>query len=413
MYKEKLKKIMTLVLLTLSIILFICIFFQNNNIQSDNDELKLHYVAAMFIVLYAVVMFLFNIIWLKNNNDTFLPKNEKNSSIEALRFFIIMCVVVHHYCGFTPAGYLGVDFFFILSGCFLMQHYMMKDNNVESAAISAYLYSKGRYFRLIPHYLFAYSLSLCLSVCFCKKISLLSLLKNDIWELLMLDALGFNESLVVGPGWYCSALIIAGFFAYYFLARSPKTYLYFIAPVSFCFILSWMYRNIGHVNRWLQVDTFICTGTLRGFAEIGLGCICYAVYSSLKGKQNVYLGIISTILELVCFSYIVYVIFKVGESTEDFVCILLMAVLITSLFTGHSLWFKILNNKLSNYLGSISIGIYLNHAILQGINWYGIFSQYGLSWYQSSLIYLLVIILFSAISTRFVNSIVSLYKQNK
>ena len=139
---------------------------------------------------------------------------------------------------------------------------------------------------------------------------------------------------------------------------------------------------------------------------MGLGCICYQVYSILYSKCTNTGALYSSILELLCFSYIVYVLFWTGESPKDFVCIFVMAVLITSLFIGNSLWSKLLNNRLSQYLGSISIGIYLDHIILSKINWYEICSSHAdLSWHASFLIYLLVVMAFSSISTQFVKNV--------
>ena len=72
------------------------------------------------------------------------------------------------------------------------------------------------------------------------------------------------------------------FIIYFLLAKNEKIYLQLIAPVSFMVIFTWMFRTFGHLNRWLQYDSFIATGTLRGFAEMGLGCICFKIFTYLK-----------------------------------------------------------------------------------------------------------------------------------
>lgn len=362
--------------------------------------------------LLAVGMFVINIAFGKRNHEEKIGPARKNPAVEFLRFFISISVVLHHFTNYSPGGYLGVDFFFLLSGCFLMKHYTKDPTANKEPALSAVEYTKNRYFRLLPCYLFAFFLSCILSVFLWDSRTLESNIMDTFWELLMLEAFGgFTEKLLVGPGWYCSALLIAGFFVYFLLAKFQKTYLYVVAPTSLFLIFGWMFHNVGQLNRWLQYDTFIPTGTLRGFAEMGLGCISYQIYNTLRSK-NWGNKVINTILELACFAYIVYIIFVAGPSTKDFACVFAMAALVVSLFLGKSLWYELLNNQLSYFLGWVSIGIYLNHNVLARIPWHKVCSHFGLTWEIELLIYLVVVIAFSAISTRFVENVERALKQH-
>lgn len=375
------------------------------------NPVKLGIVALLVCVLLAAIMLMCNIIFEKRRPVDRVVPNRKNPAIEFFRFFISISVVLHHFTDWAPSGYLGVDFFFVVSGFFLMNHYSKDISANKEPARAAVKYTKDRYFRLISYYLLAFFLSLILSVCLWEGRSIDSI-TDYFWELLMLEGFGFAADLLVGAGWYCSALLIAGLFVYYLLAKYPKTYLYIMAPTSLLLIFSYMLHNFGQLNRWTQFDTFISTGTLRGFAEMGLGCISYQVYDTLRSK-NWGNKVISTILELVCFSYMAYIIFAAGPSHKDFVCVFAMAALIVSLFLGKSLWYELLNNRVSYFLGWISIGIYLNHAvIMQRIPWHKVCSHFGLTWEIELLIYLVVVIAFSAISTRFVENVERALKQH-
>lgn len=375
--------------------------------KPDIDAFGLNKNAAVFLVIFTLLMLVY--IWGFRVQESTLEKNTsvKNSAIEAFRFFIIISVVIHHYKTIdAPAGYLGVDFFFILSGFLLMRHYLVKSSNDCSPAIATIQYTKGRYFRLLPYYLLAFLLGIGLSVCLWTNKPFAELIVNNIWELLMLEAAGFNISIIVGPGWYCSALIIAGFFVYYLLARYKETYLYFIAPIIFLAVFAWMWQHIGHLNRWGQVDILTYTGAMRGFAELGLGCICYKIYTVLAERFKDKYLLLSSIIELAMSSYIFYVIFCVGPSNADFITVVFMAVLITSLFIGNSWLSKILNHRLFGYLGTISISIYLNHLILAGIDWNMFFANYGMSENISYALYIVIVLIFSAISTTFVQRLI-------
>ncbi len=376
--------------------------FMNLN-EMDEYMLNCNAVIVMIIILVLMIVLICFMRKLSQNKS---DKNRENA-IELLRFVIIICVCIHHYCLYAPGGYLGVDFFFVLSGFLLMKHFKTNVNQDDLPIISAMKYTKSRYIRLFPFYIFAFTLAIILDICLNSSVSISCFIRDNIWELLMVEGFGFTENLIVGPGWFCSALLISGFFIYLFLSKAEKTYLYCIAPISFFLIFSWMSRNFGNLNRWLQYDTIICTGTLRGFAEMGLGCICYDICIYLKEKLGKEFALISFFIELCCTSYIFYVIFWHEVGSDDFICVIFMAILITSFFIGNSMFSKFLNNRYSNFLGKISLAIYLNHMILGKINWYLLL---GNSWYVSVIIYLIVVVVFSSISTIFINCIINCKK---
>lgn len=378
-----------------------------------SNKIKLGILALCAVAVLTMIMVVALYIERKHSNVTVVPAT-KNPAIEFLRFFFMMAVTIHHLSSVhSPAGYLTVDFFFILSGFWLMRYYEKDSTENKKPALAAVQYTEKRYFRLLPNYLFAFFLGLGISVCMWYGGASIRMIGDNLWELLMMESFGITENLMVGPGWYCSAMLIAGFCIYCLLAKNKEVYTCVIAPISFFVIFAWMSQRFGNLNRWTQFDTLICTGTLRGFAEIGLGCISYQIYILLR-KKNTGNKAVNTIFELSCFSFIAYVIFKVGPSKLDFVCVLLMAALIISLFLERSLWFRILDNRLSRFLGSISIGIYLNHLMLWKVRWDDLVCiHFGFSWPATLMLYLCTITVFSALSTRFVEMVVRIYKSGK
>ena len=366
--------------------------------------------AAIVVGAVAIIMIFAIFLLHKERKSTKKENTQRNNAVELLRFAIIMCVCVHHYCGYAPGGYLGVDFFFVLGGFLLMQHFRYKNHSEQMPVTIAWSYTIGRYKRLLPAYLFAFLISILLGISLAETISGSVFVNNSIWELSMLEGFGITENLVVGPGWFCSSMLIAGFIIYFLLAKNEKIYLQLIAPVSFMVIFTWMFRTFGHLNRWLQYDSFIATGTLRGFAEMGLGCICFKIFTYLKERVTEKYKIWSSIIEICCIGYITYIIFNYGMTQADFTCVLAMAVLITSLFIGNSFLARMLNNKISGYLGKISLAIYLNHIVLAKVNWNLLL---GIEWKYSFICYLLIVIVFSCISTEFVNSFLYMLKQRR
>ena len=381
----------------------------NPQVDSAQKEKVCNYSGAILFCAFTVLLIsIIGLFW--DDQARRRVKTRRNSSIEFLRFVVIMSVTVHHYCALSPNGYLGVDFFFVLSGFLLMSHFTIHYRPEHDAVKQAAEYTKNRYFKIIPFYLVAFVLSILLAISMNKGLTIGSFVKSAGWELLMLEGFGITQDLIVGPGWYCSSLLIAGFVIYFLLGESRKNYLYLIAPISLMTIFAYMAVHFGNLNRWLQVDTWISTGTLRGFAEMGLGCICYEIFKHAKDKMQNQMKILSSIVELLCIIFILFVMYGKNAQGYDFICVLVMAVLITSFFIANSYLSAVLNNSLSAYLGRISVSIYFNHIILANIDWYALL---GVNWHNSFIIYLCIVVLFSGVSHKFVELIMQRWNRLK
>ena len=364
--------------------------------------------AAVLALLFVTLILISVILLFKRDTHKKVNTKKRNSSVEFCRFFAIMCVVVHHYAShFCGGGYLAVDFFSILTGFFLMQHFCKEYDKEIEPPIASIKYIKSRYLRLIPFYSIAFFLGIVISIILNNGISITALFENNIWEVLMLGGFSFSENLIVGPGWYIQSMILSSYICYYFLWKNKNRFVFFMVPIFFLAIFSFIQVKIGHLNHWLKSDEIIPIGTLRVFSEMGLGCLCYSIYiyiinNSKNNSITIMNRLFHTIIECICIIYILYVVFIHPKTQSDFICVLFMATFIVSIFMEKSLISLILNNRISLYLGKISISIYLSHLIIARINWLTIT---GLSWKKTSLIYVLIVIIFSCISTKAVDCI--------
>lgn len=376
------------------------------------DSTKLHQIAICAVFLLIITLSTYNtgaercgIV----RSDTLI---NENPPIAFLMFFFSLCLAGHDYCNRPAAGYLAADFFFILSGFYLMRNHGGSIMVAESPGKQALCYAKKTYLRLIPYYFFSFFLGYLLMILTWEPDATKSALSDYIYELLMLEASGLSTNLVVSTGWYCSALILAGTLVYFLLARFKNTYLYCIAPFSLFIIFANLSQKLGHLNQWMRFGSFVTSGALRGFAEIGLGCLCYQSYLVLREKNMTH-KLVCTTVELFCFSYITYVLWHTGNTRLDFACVFAMAILIVSLSLQNSIWTGLLRHRAFCYLGTISIGIYLNHAALLRIDWMRVGEHFTLSANFSFLAYLSCTLVLSAVSTRFINNVLTVLNGKK
>lgn len=303
-------------------------------------------------------------------------KMGRNRSIDFYRYLMMIPICILHinyyaaYSGFTSpypfsSGYLSVDFFFILSGFFVMKHFQEKSDLSEKKdpEVGALKYFVNRYKNLFPHHAYSFLMSAFFFVAIWKAYTFKKLLVGGFWEFLLVQTTGLGNTFPVnGVDWYLSALLIASFITYWLLLRNDKIYLHIIAPLSIFLIYAYFFHSYGDMNRYLQYNYVVCDGLLRGFADIGIGCIGYKVHKYLEPKVRNKFRIFTTFFEFAGFCLVFYVMYR-GDVAKDFIVPTIMAVLLISVFNGNSYLSALLNNNVSAFLGKISLGVYLNQVV--------------------------------------------------
>lgn len=135
-----------------------------------------------------------------------------NNSIQFWRYLFtcVICMLhfeVEYFAGEQPVfrcGYLVVEFFFILSGFFLMKH-------AENSRDSSLTYTLQKVKRFYPDLLISWGL-LIFNLSWLFKYDLKTVIGeifSHIWEYLLLNSTGITWNILNGVTWYLSALLIA------------------------------------------------------------------------------------------------------------------------------------------------------------------------------------------------------------
>ena len=305
---------------------------------------------------------------------------QKNAYIELLRFTFAVLICLYHWNkGHFQGAYVGVQFFFVLSGFLLAKNYFDNRNILKRQDIykNCLNFLKTRIIRYYPHFIFSLIVLSVIKVAILKLMTFNEFLKSLFWEATFLQNIGITASgnLINPPTWFLCAVVICGYVIFYLLQKYKDTYVYIIAPLSVIFMFCYFNGRFGSMAAASPIVVFTTSGIIQGFACMSLGCISYSLYMYLEQKMNkddTTLHTFQSIVEIGLLGLILRLCYKEGHTNKDFILIIFFAVLIISAALNSSLISKVCNKhikKLALTCGRLSYPVFLNHmAVLYTLN---------------------------------------------
>lgn len=301
------------------------------------------------------------------------PKcNKTNEAINGLRGLVALIIALFHFELIFPfgrknvfsTGYLGVEFFFILSGFLLVRSYYSQSNSGEYSIRKVMIKKITRFYP--PYFVAVVSLILLYSInwfggnVYKWIVSEEYIAKSMLAELCMVQTSGIGEFRYIdGPVWYVSALIICTFIYLLFLKLTNKYTHRIVIPVVT--VLS--YIALYKLNMYMSPETFICgsipTAWIRGIAGMGLGMTAYFIYIMLGVGVGKLRFITSSILEVITVSCFFAMLLFRTPSKWNYLVLVPSSILIILLFSNRGIVSKVLEMKVFQFFGAISFSFYL------------------------------------------------------
>lgn len=382
-------------------------------------------------------------------------RSSRISSVEFWRFLFTVLVCLYHLeISFIkgkhlPSGTAAVEFFFVLAGFLIAMsanHSLAgrtdKVTTKEAAAKAVdFVWKKVKaiYPIMIVALILHYAIPSSSSLSFGQETSKLAQILNSEWDLLFMvgTPFGYNNGLTsIVPMWFLTALLVIGYL-YTFAIYKNYDLTLCLSPVLGVLFLTYFGLKSSLILDFNIPMGFLTAGMVRAVAEISLGVAIFGLYDYLsKKKLGAFWIIVLTLLEI----YAVYRYFTLtidqSASLDNFRRIVYIMIIILLSFLHVGQLSRILNNPVSRWLGSISLAMYLCHYPLVPLYFnmvnalkekyqtgaiadfvadmggYSGWSSIPMTW-KDRLVYIVMIIVFSAILMLLINVCKKLIKTRR
>ena len=309
-----------------------------------------------------------------------MSKQAKNGRVEFLRFIFTLGILFFHIhkrfavdgnisigikgIYFFNHGYIGVEFFFLVSGYLLAASAYAKSNmpcqyiGTETAKM---MWKKIK--NVFPYHLFAIILTVIVNGYFLHNTAKGRIAYAiDSWaSLFFVQIFGFDSSWVNKLTWYLDVWLVVTFIFWYFLRKHYDVFVKIVCPLIALFGLGYMsheYHSLAGIDGWTG-HFYKCF--LRGLGEMALGCSAYSFTRQLNKINFTMAGKrILAVLELACYLLVLRYAVTGVDPKYSFVTLFIMCVGLILTFSDVNPCHRIFDKPVFGWCGKMSLLIYLN-----------------------------------------------------
>lgn len=300
-------------------------------------------------------------------------RENRNYIIDLLRFLFSIMIVFHHAENLTggysyaPSGYLGVEFFFMVTGFYMMASVekALSARSIDSIDVGKETrkFVSHKFFKIFPYLLVSVAVSITVLYIWGGQRDLKYMLQYSMADLFMLQMAGFPDACPIGTTWYLSAMILALLILYPLALSKKSMYINVIAPYGSLMIIGYITLTCGSVGSepgiWLGLFS---KGYMRSLAEISIGAILYYAVQKVRKKDYKTVSVVFfSILEVACYLYVAYVANRYQPSNQDLYAIAALFIGMLLTFSEKTIWYRLFNFKFFGWLGKMSMVIFMNH----------------------------------------------------
>jgi len=303
-------------------------------------------------------------------------KTKRNGEIELLRFiFCLLIVLFHcnknifHYISpqnyayaLSPRGYIGVEFFFMLSGYFMALGIDKKKTSTPLGTDSVRFIWK-KYFGVFWYHIIAF-----VALVIVHSIIHLDFSFDKLFDVipgaLLITRTGIRFLDINGVEWYLSAMILVMAAMYPVAKRFFEVYAKAIAPISAALIYGWLihnYHTLSGTTIWTELG-YRCMW--RAAAGINVGMFMYCCVKALKKREWTSKEVLTAKIAR-CIMYVAICVYSMclNPRKYEIYAVIVIFIALTLSFTFPFEDVKWLDSKTVAYLGRLSLPLYLNQNL--------------------------------------------------
>lgn len=304
---------------------------------------------------------------------------KKNGKIELFRFVFAICVLFRHIdlkvyncekmIGPFTIGklcYLGVEFFFIVSGVLFAKSIykrVEKNNKCEHLGKETVSFMWSKIKSLLPYHIFA-CVFMMLFILVRSKLSAPAIIMEKLPSIFFIQNTGIlgHTPPLIAMEWYLSAMLLSMAVIYPICRKHYETFTHVVAPLLGIFILGYVCKKTGHLSGTVEMLGPMFKSNYRAIGEILIGMSIYELSKYLSTLQYSKLKkICLSIIENGCYICAIIFMFLDLPNKFEYICLMLLVIAVLLSFTNYNddMKAKIYNNKVFYFLGAVSLPIYL------------------------------------------------------
>ncbi|WP_044936319.1 acyltransferase family protein [Pseudobutyrivibrio sp. LB2011] len=309
-----------------------------------------------------------------------MSKQGKNGRVEFLRFIFALGILFFHIhkrfavdgnisigikgIYFFNHGYIGVEFFFLVSGYLLAASAFAKrsvSTELIGTETAQMMWKKIK--NVFPYHLFAIILTIIVNAYFLENTvkGRISYVVDSWASVFFLQVFGFDSTWVNKLTWYLDVWLMVTFIFWYFLRRHYEAFVKIVCPLLALFVLGYMaheYNSLAGIDGWTG-HFYKCF--LRGMSEMALGCSAYSLTRQLNKIEFTKAGKnILAIVELVCYLLVFGYAVTGVDPKYSFPTLFIMMIGLILTFSNVNPCHQIFDKPIFGWCGKMSLLIYLN-----------------------------------------------------
>lgn len=309
-----------------------------------------------------------------------MSKQGKNGRVEFLRFIFALGILFFHIhkrfavdgnisigikgIYFFNHGYIGVEFFFLVSGYLLAASAFAKravSTELIGTETAQMMWKKIK--NVFPYHLFAIILTIIVNAYFLENTvkGRISYVVDSWASVFFLQVFGFDSTWVNKLTWYLDVWLMVTFIFWYFLRRHYEAFVKIVCPLLALFVLGYMaheYNSLAGIDGWTG-HFYKCF--LRGMSEMALGCSAYSLTRQLNKLEFTKAGkVILALVELICYVLVFRYAVTGVDPKYSFPTLFIMMIGLILTFSNVNPCHQIFDKPIFGWCGKMSLLIYLN-----------------------------------------------------